>query len=87
MFAVQVPVPHHDVEQLVQSSLSGPVHCRQVTSHRWHSPRRLKYSPADGEQHKRPLQSSFMTISNETPVLQAGTAHLYSPTMASKKKG
>lgn len=52
VFAVQVLVPHHDVEQLVQSSLSGPVHCRQVTSHRWQVPCGLKYSPADGDNTK-----------------------------------
>lgn len=51
---LEVLVRHHDVEQLVQSSLSGPVHCRHVTSHRWHVSCGLKYSPADGEQHKSP---------------------------------
>lgn len=52
---VQVPVRHHDAEQLVQSSLSGPVHCRHVMSHRWQFPCGLKYSPADGENTKSPL--------------------------------
>lgn len=79
VFGVQVFVHHHDLAQLVQSSLSGPVHCRHVTSQRWQFPCGLKYSPADGEQHKRPLKSSFMTISNENPVLQGRTAHLYCP--------
>lgn len=41
---------HRVVGQLVQSSLSGPVHCRQVASHRWHFPCWLKYSPAEWEQ-------------------------------------
>lgn len=74
---VCVLVRHHDVVQLVQSSLSGPVHCRHVTSHRWQLPCGLKYSPADGEQHKSPLKSSFMTISNEIPVLQGRTAQFF----------
>lgn len=85
MFGVQVLVRHHDIEQLVQSSFSGPVHCRHVTSHRWHFPCGLKYSPADGEQHKRPLKSSFMTISNEIPILQGSTAQFYSPSTTIKK--
>lgn len=79
VFGVQVFVHHHDLVQLVQSSLSGPVHCRHVASHRWQFPCGLKYSPADGEQHKSPLKSSFMTISNENPVLQGRMAHLYCP--------
>lgn len=55
VFGVQVPVHHHDVEQLVQSSLSGPMHCRHVMSHRWQFPCGLKYSPADGKKTKAPL--------------------------------
>lgn len=55
VFGVQVPVRHHDVEQLVQSSLSGPVHCAHVMSHRWQFPCGLKYSPADGEKTRAPL--------------------------------
>lgn len=76
---VQVLVHHHDVEQLVQSSLSGPVHCRHVTSHRWQFPCGLKYSPADGEQHKSSLKSSFTTISNETAALQSRRAQFCCP--------
>lgn len=39
--------------QLVQSSSSGPVHCRQVASHKWHFPCLVMYSPADGQQQLR----------------------------------
>lgn len=84
-------VCYHDLEQLVQSSLSGPVHCRQVTSHRWQLPCGLRYSPADGEQHKSPLQPSLATISNETPVLRGRTSHFCCSTekklLASKPAG
>lgn len=66
VFGVQAPVRHHVVEQLVQSSLSGPVHCRHVMSHRWQFPCGLKYSPAGGEKTRAPPESS-MTISNEMP--------------------
>lgn len=44
-----VCVSYRVAGQLVQSSLSGPVHCWQVTSHRWHFLWPM-YSPADGEQ-------------------------------------
>lgn len=73
VFGVQVPVRHHDFEQLVQSSLSGPVHCTHVTSHRWQLPRGLKYSPADGEKTRAPL-NHLRAFQMKRPVLQARTA-------------
>ena len=41
---------HRVAGQLEQSSLSGPVHCRQVTEQKWHDPCGLMYCPTDGEQ-------------------------------------
>ena len=51
-----VSASHRVAGQLVQSSLSGPVHCWQVTSHRWHCLWPM-YSPADGENNSQ--QSVF----------------------------
>lgn len=73
VFGVQVPVRHHDVAQLVQSSLSGPVHCRHVMSHRWQVPCGLKYSPADGEKTRAPL-NQLRPFQTKCHVLQARTA-------------